>query len=237
MKGIDVSMPRIEKELMTGWKFSLGEQLPAKEMAFSEVNLPHGYCIGSMIWTGIDYLGESARYPFKGRCNVMLRTNGDRRPMYYILQSYWTDKPMVHFSVMDYSLPDEGSKRHWSIPPYVDHWHFPQFHKAMIPYMIASNCEEVKLYLNGNEYLVQKPIQSNNRMITGYLPYQPGAVKVAGYKDGREVCCHEVVTPGSAVRLEFKEALLELPAKEGYEILLTVRALDIEKNQFSGRVA
>lgn len=188
------------------------------------------YCIGSMIWTGIDYLGESAGYPFKGRCNAMLRSNGDRRPMYYILQSYWTEKPMVHFSVMDYSLPDEGSKWHWSIPPYVDHWHFPQFHKAMIPYMIASNCEEVKLYLNGNEYLVQKPIQCNNRIITGFLPYQPGTVKVVGYKGGREVCCHEMATPGPAVRLEFKEELLEVPAKEGYEILLTVRALDIEKH-------
>lgn len=64
---------------------------------------------------------------------------------------------MVYFAVMDYSLEDEGVKEHWDIPMYAEHWHFPQIHRAVIPYMIASNCEEVKLFLNEKEFYLPKP--------------------------------------------------------------------------------
>ena len=188
------------------------------------------YCIGSMIWTGIDYLGESIGYPYKGRGCSPLRTNNSRRPMYYAFQSWWKETPTVHFSVVDYTLPDEGTKWHWSIPPYADHWHFPQFAMQVIPYMISSNCEEVKLYLNGNEYLLPKPADCPNGMITGYLPYVPGRVKVAGYIGGKEVCSHELVTPGPAAKLCFEQETYAVPSEEGYEVLITVKALDSENN-------
>lgn len=186
------------------------------------------YCIGSMIWTGIDYLGESIGYPFKGRGCSPLRTNGSRRPMYYAFQSWWRKEPTVHISVVDYTVPDEGSKWHWSTPPFADHWHFPQFAMQTIPYMISSNCEEVKLFLNGNAYLLPKPADCPNRLIMGYLPYIPGKVKVIGYIGGEAVCSHELVTPGPADRLVFEKECYAAPAEENYEILLTVRALDSE---------
>jgi len=188
------------------------------------------YCIGSMVWTGIDYLGESTGYPAKGRSNAMIKTNGERRPIYYIMQSYWTKEPMVHFSVMDYSLQDEGMKLHWSFPPYVDHWHFPQFHKTVIPYMIATNCEEVKLYVNGKEYGPPKPEQFSDKVITGFVPYLPGTIEVVGYRFGEAVCSHKTVTPGPVVRLVFDKGVQKISANEGHEMLLTVRAVDGEGN-------
>lgn len=188
------------------------------------------YCIGSMIWTGIDYLGESIGYPFRGRGCAPLRTNGSRRPMYYAFQSWWKEEPTVHFSVVDYTLPDEGTKWHWSIPPFVDHWHFPQYKMQMIPYMISTNCEEVKLYLNGNEYLLPRPGDCPNRLIMGYLPYVPGKVQVVGYIGGEAVCSHELVTPGKAVKLGFEQEVYHAPTEEDYEILVTVKALDSENN-------
>lgn len=206
------------------------------------------YVIGGMIWTGFDYLGESMGYPAKGWSGALIRTNRERRPSYYIMQSYWSEAPMVHLSVLDYSQADEGVKEMWDMPPYADHWQFSQFHKAVIPYMIASNCEEVALYLNGDRMYVPRPATCPNRVITGYLPWQPGTVTAVGYRDGREVCRHTLVTSGPAVKLEFedprdmavrqcraeiledpgarKEARMDAPAEKGYEILLTVRAKD-----------
>lgn len=102
----------------------------------------YDYVIGSMIWAGIDYLGESMGYPAKGWNGALIRTNGEPKAGYYIMQSYWTARPMVHFEVMDYSLSDEGVKDHWDIPMYAGHWHFPQFTNTVVPYMIASNCEK-----------------------------------------------------------------------------------------------
>lgn len=190
------------------------------------------YVIGSMIWTGIDYLGESMGYPAKGWSGAPIRTNGERRPAYYILQSYWSSKPMVHFSVMDYSLEDEGVKEHWDMPIYADHWQFPQFHKTVIPYMVCSNCEEVRLFLNGKQLYLPKPEDCPNRVITGFLPCLPGSVKVIGYIDGKEACRHVILTPGPSVKLGFNKEMIKCWAQKGYELFLTVGAQDEEGNPY-----
>lgn len=190
----------------------------------------HDYVIGCMLWTGIDYLGESMTWPAKGWSGAPIRTNRERKPGFYIFQSQWTKEPMVHFSVMDYSLLDEGVKDHWDMPPLADHWHFPQFHLGVIPYQVATNCEEVRLWLNGDQYHLPKPKDCPNGLITGFLPWKAGAVRVEGYVSGTLACTHSLVTPGPAVKLSFDQETVSVPAEPGHEILLTVRAVDQEGN-------
>ncbi|RTE10890.1 sugar-binding domain-containing protein [Paenibacillus whitsoniae] len=186
------------------------------------------YVIGGMLWTGIDYLGESMGYPAKGWAGSLFSTNNERKPISYLYESYWTDKPMVYLAVMDYSLQDEGAKEHWDAPRYASHWNFPQFNKTVIPYMIATNCEEVTIDLNGKQFHVKEPSSYPNRMITGFLPYQPGTIKVRGFKDKHEVCSYVLKTAGPAVKLGFVEEVVHLAAKEGYQKLFTVRAMDAD---------
>lgn len=190
------------------------------------------YVIGGMIWTGIDYLGESMGYPAKGWNGALIRTNGERKPGYYVLQSYWSKKPMVHFSVMDYSLNDEGVKDHWDMPMYADHWHFPQFTNTVIPYMIAANCEEVEVYVNDARIYVPKPEAFPGRLITGFLSWMPGKVTVIGKNGGKEVCRQVTVTPGPAVKLGFEQESVKLPARPDFQVMFTVRALDAEGNPY-----
>lgn len=204
---------------------------PNQMMNFSIANpqlepLQKSYVIGSMVWAGFDYLGESMGYPSRGWGGALIRTNGEPRTGYYIMQSYWSEKPMIHFAVLDYSLEGEGVKEHWDMPPYAKHWHFPQYRRRVIPYMIASNCEEVRLFLNGKQFYVPRPDTCPDRLITGYLPWQPGTVEVVGYRNGKEVCRHTVATPGMAVRLLFEQPVIRCRAEKGYELLLTVRAAD-----------
>lgn len=135
---------------------------------------------------------------------------------------------MVHFSVMDYSLEDEGVKEHWDAPILADHWHFPQFRRTVVPYVIAANCETVRLFLNGKEYALPNPATQPNRMITGFLPWQEGEVRVTGYIGGREVCCHTVRTPDCAIRLQFHQEMVVVPAEHGYQTMLHIHAVDGE---------
>ncbi|OAS22109.1 sugar-binding domain-containing protein [Paenibacillus oryzisoli] len=186
----------------------------------------HDYVIGGMLWTGIDYLGESMGYPAKGWAGSLFSTNNERKPLSYLYESYWSEKPMVYLAVMDYSLQDEGAKEHWDAPRYASHWNFPQFNKTVIPYMIASNCEEVTLELNGKQFHVLKPSSHPNRMITGYLPYFPGTITLRGFIHGEEMCQYQLKTAGPAVRLAFDTREIRLEAKESYQQLFTVRAVD-----------
>jgi beta-galactosidase len=194
------------------------------------VPFERGYVIGGIVWTGYDYLGESMGYPAKGWSGAPLRTNGERRFSYHLLKSYWSEEPTVRFGVLDYSLEDEGVKEHWDIPPYAEHWHFPQFQKTVIPYAIASNCDEVALYHNDKRHFIPKPADCPNRIITGFLPYIPGTVTVVGLRGGAEVCRHTLTTPSHAVRLRFDEPEREIIADGEYELLLTVRAVDENGN-------
>ncbi len=186
------------------------------------------YVIGGMLWTGIDYLGESMGYPAKGWAGSLFWTNNERKPLSYLYESYWSANPMVYFAVQDYSLQDEGVKEHWDAPRYASHWNFPQFNKTVIPYMIASNCEEVTLELNGKPFFLKRPASYPNRMITGYLPYLPGTIIVRGFNNKQEVCQYTLKTAGPAVRLGFDQEEIRLGAEEGYHQLLTVRAKDAE---------
>lgn len=191
------------------------------------------YCIGGMLWTGIDYLGESMEYPAKGWSGALFATDMECRPMAYQYKSYWSKEHFVHFAVMDYSIPDEGVKEHWDAPRYVSHWEFPQFRKTVIPFMIASNCDMVELYVNEKQFLQKRPSECPNRMITGFVPYLPGKVTVYGYKNGLKVCEHILKTPGIAVRLQFEEEEYKLPVvkeDETYTRMFKVRVYDAEGN-------
>lgn len=186
------------------------------------------YCIGGMVWTGIDYLGESMGYPAKGWSGALFAADMEKRPIAWQYQSYWTDEPMVHFAVMDYSLPDEGVKGHWDYPCYVSHWEFPQFRQIVIPYMVATNCEQVEIQVNEKEFLLKPTAEYPNRVITGFLPYLPGRVTVIGKNAGKEVCRQVIETPGTAVKLAFEKEERTVHLTEGaeYRLLLKVRAYD-----------
>lgn len=186
----------------------------------------YDYVIGSMLWTGIDYLGESVVWPAKGWSGAPIRTNRERKPAFYVFQSQWTAEPMVHISMMDYSLLDEGVKAHWDVPMLADHWHFPQLRAAVVPYVIATNCDEVRLWCNGERLYLPGPSECANGLITGFLPWQPGEVRVEGCNGGVCVCNHVLKTPGPAVQLRFDAETVYAPAQPGYELLLTVRAVD-----------
>ncbi len=227
---------RIPDKLILGtevFQFFMGDENQIINFTDKNPMLPalrESYVIGGMIWTGYDYLGESMGYPARGWGGSLIRTNGVPRPGYYILQSYWSDKPMVHFSVMDYSQEDEGTKEHWDTPMFADHWHFPQFRRAMIPYVISTNCQEAALYVNEKRFYLPKPGECPNGQIRGFVPWTPGRVTVIGYNEGKEACRHTLVTPGPAARLAFETEEMCLPGETGYEKLLLVQAQDAEGN-------
>lgn len=189
------------------------------------------YCIGSFIWSGYDYIGESTGYPSTGWTGALIRTNMEKRPGFYMMQSYWSKKPMVHFFALDYSMRDEKVKEAWGMPMYAEHWQFSQYGSALIPYMITSNCEKVELYVNEKRYLIPQRDQFENRLITGYMPWIPGKVTVIGYENGAEVCRQEVTTAGAAVQLKAAQEEIEVPQEEGYERLISVYALDEAGNR------
>lgn len=192
----------------------------------SRMPLEKAFVIGSFVWTGFDYLGESMGWPSKGWTGSVFRTDGNPRFSAAILQSLWTEAPMVRFALMDYTLPDEFCKEHWSLPPYVEHWHMGGVHQCAVPFAVATNCDRIEIALNGRRYFHSGCKDSPKGIITGFLPYVPGEICIEGYIGGKRVCSQTLRTPGQASQIVFCPAETTLPREEGYEVFLPVQARD-----------
>ena len=190
--------------------------------------LNRDYVIGEAIWAGADYLGEAMCYPCQGWTGALFTADLEKKPIASLYESYWTEKPMLRFAVMDYTIPDTGVKEHWGYPPYETHWSFPMFTNILLPYMVATNCEEVELHTGGRIFDVPPVKTFKNRMVTGFVPYFAGGITIIGKIGGKEAVRQEIRTEESAAALRFDEKAPRLTINAGGTagIRFKVRAYD-----------
>ena len=201
--------------------------------------------LGEFIWTGFDYLGEPT--PFGGKDNSTNGYwNGDwparssyfgavdlcgiPKDRFYLYQSQWTTKPMVHV------LP---------------HWNWKGMEGKEIPVFSYTNCDEVELFVNGKSYgkkikgIDKTPIPINfidweggryqGDFMSPYrlhwnVPYQAGEIKVVGFIDGKKVTEKQIKTAGKPAKIELI-ADRELIKSDGEDmVFVTVRVVDKEGN-------
>lgn len=160
----------------------------------------HDYFAGDFMWTGIDYLGETF-WPGKGAPFGAIDITGRPKDSYYLYQSLWTDKPVLHL---------------------FPHWNWPGREGQVIPVIAYTNCNSVELFLNGRslgekrlEFPAQgtsggwnsyaKPpvhVTTDDLHLTWDVPYEPGVLEAVGKtRDGKVACEAEVRTAGPAAAL------------------------------------
>ncbi|MDT0551839.1 sugar-binding domain-containing protein [Urechidicola vernalis] len=122
------------------------------------------YYVGNFRWTGFDYLGESFGWPARTANFGIIDLAGFPKDHYYLYQSLWSDKPMVHM------LP---------------HWTHPGYEGVEIPVVVYTNCESAELFLNGKS-LGEKNITSE-RQIVWQVPYKSGELKVVAKNNSKPV--------------------------------------------------
>ncbi len=143
------------------------------------------YVGGQYIWTGFDYIGEPTPYGFPARSSYfgIIDLAGFPKDSYYMYQSEWTTKPVLHL------FP------HWNWVPgdYIDMWCY------------YNNADEVELFVNGQSQGVRKKADSHQYHVMWRVVFDPGEVKVVARKDGREVAQQTIKTAGAPdhVRLSY----------------------------------
>ena len=142
---------------------------------------------GQYIWTGFDYIGEPTPYGFPARSSYfgIIDLAGFPKDTYYMYQSEWTEKPMLHL------FP------HWNWVPgdYIDMWCY------------YSGADEVELFVNGKSQGVRrkkahdaegwKPGLTTEYHVGWRVTFDPGEVKAVSRKDGKVVCEQVIKTSGA----------------------------------------
>jgi len=168
-----------------------------------------GFMTGLFVWTGFDYLGEPVPYDFPARSSYygIIDLAGFPKDVYYMYQSEWTDKPVLHL------LPHWN----WQTGQTVDVWAY------------FSQADEVELFLNNQSLGIQRK-QADDIHVSWKVPFQPGMLKAVSRKNGREVLTQEVRTAGkpASIHLSVDKNLLNKDIRDLAFITATI--LDMQGN-------
>ena len=155
------------------------------------------YIVGDIVWTGLDYLGESGigRTYYEGErpgehyvdggqpdwhgayCGDVDIT-GWRKPISHYREMLWKDEKDLYMAVKE---PDGYyGKIHqtaWSVWPTWESWNWSSWEGKPIEVEVYTKAPEVKLYLN-DELIGNKKVTANTQFkATFSVPYKAGTLK------------------------------------------------------------
>lgn len=154
------------------------------------------HIFGQFLWTGIDYLGESGRWPSRGFYSGLLDFGGDIKPRGYFRQSLWSDRPMAYIGT--YPTPGKGGvnrikKDVWSEleaenagnyverNPSMDAWPVWNYYAGQsIRVVCYTNVAKARLELNGKIIGETKDYDDRTGIIYWDIPYENGKLEVVG---------------------------------------------------------
>jgi len=132
---------------------------------------------------------------------------GFPKDVYYMYQSEWTDKPVLH--IFPYW--------NWKPGQLVDIWAY------------YNNADEVELYLNGKSLGIKKKT-GDDLHIMWRVPFEAGTLKAVSRKNGKVVLTREIHTAGKPAKIELL-ADRKIISADGKDLsFITVKILDKDGN-------
>ncbi|HVS97869.1 MAG TPA: family 78 glycoside hydrolase catalytic domain [Puia sp.] len=160
---------------------------------------------GLFVWTGWDYLGEPTPYPWPARSSYfgIVDLAGFPKDVYYLYQSEWTTKPVLHL------FPHWN----WRRGEPIDVWAY------------YSQADEAELYLNGRSLGIRRK-QGDDLHVQWRVPFEPGVLRVVTRRAGRVVLQQEVHTAGPPARIRLGADRTSLQADGSDLSFVTIRVTD-----------
>jgi beta-galactosidase len=161
---------------------------------------------GHFVWSGIDYLGEAAKWPTVAYNSGLLWKTATPRPLAFQRQSWWRAEPMVYIARRVAQTPklptDPGYNPVEERRPQVlfSDWTPKNLQPHEENVEIYSNCEEVELFLNGKS-LGKKSKPADDSPRNWKVNFEQGTIKAVGLSNGRVVAEYELRTAGKPAKI------------------------------------
>jgi beta-galactosidase len=167
------------------------------------------FLAGQFLWVGIDYLGESPRWPFIGgggdQAGLLDRT-GAPYPSAFQRQSWWSASPMVHIArrvapqapvIKDPGYGNPPRRRRDSL---LSDWTPARTGPHDEAVEVYSNAASVELFLNGRS-LGSKSVDPDGTACLWQVPFEAGSLKAVASSAGQVVATDELRTAGPPARI------------------------------------
>ena len=164
----------------------------------------NAYVVGDMVWTGLDYLGESGigrnyyegerpgesyaeggQPDWHGACCGDVDITGWRRPISHYREMLWKDAEDVYMAVKEpdgYHGKIHGTS--WSVWPTWESWNWSGWESKPIEVEVYTKAKEAKLFLNGKEIGSKAVGRDTEYKAVFTVPYEAGTLRAqAGNKE------------------------------------------------------
>lgn len=166
------------------------------------------FFIGQFVWTGEDYLGESWGWPGRTNNYGLIDLAGFEKDAYYLYQSLWSKKPMIHI------LP---------------HWSHQGMEGTVIPVVAYTNGDAAELFLNGKS-LGRKQMNRDSMEIVWNVPYKAGTLKAVAYRGKTKIATTSCATAGHPAALRLTADRQMMRANRRDVVFITVDVIDSKGN-------
>jgi beta-galactosidase len=170
---------------------------------------------GQFVWSGFDYHGEpdpyeEGNFPAHSSYFGIVDMCGFKKDRFYLYQSQWSGKPMIHL------LP---------------HWNWKGREGETTPVYVYSNCASVELFVNGKSQGKKENDENIYRFKWEDIKYQPGSIKAIGYDQNGQVRCEkEIKTAGAPSKVSLTADRSEIDADGEDLAFVTVKITDKDGN-------
>lgn len=209
------------------------------------VTIDNPYIVGDIVWTGLDYLGESGigRYYYEGEragehyveggqpdwhgayCGDVDLT-GWRKPISHYREMLWSDKPDLYMAVREPNgYRGKIKETSWSVWPTWESWNWNGWEGKPVEVEVYTKHPEVSLYLN-DQLIGTKQVNRDSQFKAVFnVPYQPGVLRAEA--GGRSVTLKTAGEP-ARLRLTADKAVMR---HDGQDLaFITVEVVDRDGN-------
>ncbi|MEP7251198.1 MAG: sugar-binding domain-containing protein [Ginsengibacter sp.] len=159
----------------------------------------NSFISGQFLWTGVDYMGEAGKWPYRSNWSGLLDLAGNKKPRFYFRKSLWTTTPMINMEVA--KIPgDEKGTSNFNYRDLQPLWNLPANQKVRVA--CFTNCAEAELFLNGKS--LGKKNLTEEKMIYWDTVFSPGVLVVNGYQNGKIATSDTLNSAGKAVAFKTK---------------------------------
>jgi hypothetical protein len=132
------------------------------------------HVFAQFLWTGIDYLGESGRWPSRGFHSGLLDFAGFIKPRGYFRKALWSNEPFIYLGAYPNWRPRSApSMDAW------DNWNYEEGQNVRV--VCYTNVEKAQLFLNNEPVGNIQNYNDTTGIIYWDIPYKSGTLTVKGY--------------------------------------------------------
>ena len=210
------------------------------------------YIIGDIVWTGLDYLGESGigrwhyagessgehyqrdQFPYHGAYCGDVDLTGWRKPISHYRDMLWNrdTAPTLYMAVKEpngYGRKGDIKETQWSVWPTWESWNWPGWEGRTIDVEVCSKAPAVQLYLNGR-LVGEKPTTLATEFKAVFpVAYAAGQLRaVAVDAAGRETNSVLLATAGAPAAVRLTADRTAMPANRQSLAYVTAEVIDAE---------